>query len=203
VKVPGSRPRTKNPHERRNDLLDAAESVLVDGGMGALTIDEIVARAGVAKGTFYLYFRSKEHVLSALQDRFVETLVAAQRTRLAELRDGDWTDQLELWMESSIRGYLDNTELHDALFLHGPSGGHSRAGALHPANQHLHSLEEILRCGIEAGEFTVTSPTAAAVLLYAAMHGAADYAIDHPAHVAADDLIAEARRLCRRLVTEG
>jgi AcrR family transcriptional regulator len=194
------RPRTKPRGERRRDLLDAAESVLVDKGMAALTVDEVTARAGVAKGTFYLYFQSRDDVLAALRERFVEHLVAVQRAELDTLPDGDWPGRLELWMESSLRGYLAHVRLHDALFLHA-TGDRAPRGAAHPANEHLQLLVDILRSGAAAGDFAVDSPEAAAILLYAAMHGAADHLIDNPGHIAADELVGEARRWCRQLAT--
>jgi AcrR family transcriptional regulator len=183
---------------RRGDLLDAAESVLVERGMTAFTVDEVTVRANVAKGTFYLYFQSKEDVLAALRDRFLDGLMATQRAELAALPEGDWLGRLELWMETSIRGYLAQIPLHDALFMHANVEGR---GAVHPANPHLDSLVEILQAGSAAGAFTVDSPTAAAVLLYAAMHGATDYVIDNPDAMPVDELVAESRLLCRRLAS--
>jgi len=41
---------------RRADLLAAARAILAEKGLEAATVSEIVARAGVAQGTFYLYF---------------------------------------------------------------------------------------------------------------------------------------------------
>lgn len=200
------RPRTKPRNERRGDLLDAAELVLVDRGMAAFTVDEVTSRADVAKGTFYLYFQSKEDVLAALRERFLVELVRTQVGALDQLPDGEWLGRLELWMESSIRGYLANVRLHDALFMHAPSEADGR-GPVHPTNQHFQLLSDILHAGSEAGAFTVTSPMAAAVLLYAAMHGATDYLIDNlddpadPADITVDELVAEARLLCRKLTT--
>jgi AcrR family transcriptional regulator len=176
--------------------LDAAESVLVDRGMSAFTVDEVTARAEVAKGTFYLYFQSKDDVLSALRDRFVDGLMASQNTELDKLPEGDWLSRLELWMESSIRGYLDQVALHDALFMHAST---EFRGAVHPTNRHLDALADIVAAGSAAGAFTVRSPSAAAVLLYAAMHGATDYLIDNPDAMAVDEVVREARLLCRRL----
>lgn len=192
------RPRTKPRGERRRDLLEAAESVLVEKGMTALTVDEVTARAGVAKGTFYLYFQSRDDVLAALRESFVEHLVALQRAELETLPDDDWPGRLELWMESSLRGYLDQVRLHDALFLH-TTGDPAARGPAHPANEHLQLLTDILRRGTAAGAFAVGSPEAAAILLYAAMHGAADHLIDNPGHITADEVVAEARQWCRQL----
>jgi AcrR family transcriptional regulator len=44
----------------RQSLLDAARSLLVSRSMDALSVDEIVARADVARGTFYNYFPDKD-----------------------------------------------------------------------------------------------------------------------------------------------
>jgi AcrR family transcriptional regulator len=192
------RPRTKPKDERRGDLLDAAESVLVDRGMSAFTVDEVTARAQVAKGTFYLYFQSKDDVLAALRDRFIDGLMATQRAELDKLPSDDWLGRLELWMETSIRGYLAQIQLHDALFMHAST---EYRGATHPSNGHLDALTDIVARGSAAGALSVDSPAAAAVLLYAAMHGATDFLIDNQGAMPVDEVVVEARRLCRRLAT--
>ena len=61
----------KSKAERRGELLAAARDVFVDKGFSAATIDDIVAQAGVARGTFYLYFGDKRAVFEALVDDFL------------------------------------------------------------------------------------------------------------------------------------
>src|SRR5690606_31262385 len=56
--------------ERREQILSAARDVFARRGYHQATIDDIVARAGVARGTFYLYFDDKRAVFSELIDRF-------------------------------------------------------------------------------------------------------------------------------------
>ncbi|ADQ05429.1 transcriptional regulator, TetR family [Caldicellulosiruptor owensensis OL] len=51
---------------KENKLLDAAYHLFVEKGITATAIDEIVKKAGVAKGTFYLYFKDKEDILEKL-----------------------------------------------------------------------------------------------------------------------------------------
>lgn len=63
--------------ERRRDLLSAAVAVFGESGYGATNVDDIVRRAGVARGTFYLYFDDKQDVFAALVDDFVTRLSAA------------------------------------------------------------------------------------------------------------------------------
>jgi AcrR family transcriptional regulator len=53
---------------RPQELLEAALSVFAEKGFTAARLDEIAARAGVSKGTLYLYFPSKEALLEALID---------------------------------------------------------------------------------------------------------------------------------------
>src|SRR5688572_17033582 len=60
--------------ERRQQILTAARDEFVKRGYHQTTIDDIVAQAGVARGTFYLYFEDKRAVFSDLIDRFASEL---------------------------------------------------------------------------------------------------------------------------------
>ena len=51
---------------RTREILDAARTLLEQRGLEALTMEEIAAVAGVAKGTLYLYFESKDDLIQAL-----------------------------------------------------------------------------------------------------------------------------------------
>ena len=52
--------------ERPQELLDAALAVFVERGFAAARLEEVAKRAGVSKGTVYLYFSGKEELLKAL-----------------------------------------------------------------------------------------------------------------------------------------
>ncbi len=65
--------------DRRADLLAAARAVLAEKGLEATTISEIVARAGVAQGTFYLYFPSKLALIPALDEELNQRILVAIR----------------------------------------------------------------------------------------------------------------------------
>lgn len=56
----------KSPDIRRAEILKAANSLFNSRGYASTSVDEIVRTVGVAKGTFYYYFKSKEEVLAAL-----------------------------------------------------------------------------------------------------------------------------------------
>jgi AcrR family transcriptional regulator len=55
-----ARTRKLKPAERRQVILDAALSVFAERGFEAARLDDVAAKAGVAKGTLYLYFDDKE-----------------------------------------------------------------------------------------------------------------------------------------------
>jgi AcrR family transcriptional regulator len=205
------RQRTEAPERRRVDLLDAAMQIVLAKGVAGLTVDEVTVRAEVAKGTFYLYFRSKQQLLGALRDRFVDDLSARQRAELDRFVADDWMGRLQHWMESSIRGYLAHADLHDALFHHPfagdsasrPKTGHGHSHKADPTiNQHAAVLADILEAGTAAGAFALADPHAAAILLYNTMHGSADYLVERAGHATdlVDTVIAESLNLCRRYV---
>jgi AcrR family transcriptional regulator len=58
--------RKADPAARRQAILDAALTVFAERGYEAARLDDVAARAGVAKGTLYLYFRDKEALFEAL-----------------------------------------------------------------------------------------------------------------------------------------
>lgn len=65
---------TKDPIERREELLDTAWELGRTQGFDALRVEQIVQAAGVAKGTFYHYFAAKDDVMEALIRRFADGL---------------------------------------------------------------------------------------------------------------------------------
>jgi len=54
------------PEERPKQILDAALAVFAERGLAAARLEDIAKRAGVSKGTIYLYFANKEDLLRAL-----------------------------------------------------------------------------------------------------------------------------------------
>ena len=53
-------------------ILDAALPLLEDAELEAVVMDEVARKAGVAKGTLYLYFRTKEELFLGLLERAFE-----------------------------------------------------------------------------------------------------------------------------------
>jgi AcrR family transcriptional regulator len=57
--------------ERRQQILSVARDVFARRGYHAAKIDDIVAAAGVARGTFYLYFQDKRTIFEEIVDRMI------------------------------------------------------------------------------------------------------------------------------------
>jgi len=70
---------SKDPDERRSEIIDAAEMLFTTKGYASTTINDILKEVGIAKGTFYYYFQSKEEVMDAVVMRFIEMGVKAAR----------------------------------------------------------------------------------------------------------------------------
>lgn len=70
-------PRPKqDPQIRINEILDAAEALFHKRGYQKTMIGDIVKKVGVAHGTFYYYFKSKEEIVEALIDRHLSKFKA-------------------------------------------------------------------------------------------------------------------------------
>ena len=72
---------------RRTQILDAAITVFSEKGFHRATIKEIARVAGIADGTIYTYFASKDEVLLAVLDRLNETTERRQQFVLGDEQD--------------------------------------------------------------------------------------------------------------------
>ncbi len=64
----------KDPKMRRKEILEAAGELFKNRGYVNTTVEAIIQQVGVAKGTFYYYFKSKEEILDALAYDMVDQL---------------------------------------------------------------------------------------------------------------------------------
>ena len=74
--------------ERRAAILAAAEALMRLGPSTTFVVEEIAQRAGLAKGTVYLYFGSREEILLAVHDAQMDELFAALGAALARPGQG-------------------------------------------------------------------------------------------------------------------
>ncbi len=83
VEPAGQRPRARRKEARPSELTAAALELFVERGFAATRLDDIAARAGVSKGTLYLYFDSKEALFKAVIEEGIVPALAAAEQRIS------------------------------------------------------------------------------------------------------------------------
>jgi len=160
--------------DKRTLLLDAAEAVLVEHGLVGATIDHITSRAGVAKGTFYLYFRSKDEVVAALQQRHWDALMQAAVDAAAQLDgDGDdenWWGVVDAFIETVIDFDFEHRAWH-RLISQGWSTPYSAGVTPHNEQQMISLFQERIAEAADQGKFKIDDPQMTATLMYRAIQG--------------------------------
>lgn len=66
----------KDPDVRRNEILNVAQQLFYTKGYEQTAVRDIINHIGIAKGTFYHYFHSKEELLDALVDHLLQQVTA-------------------------------------------------------------------------------------------------------------------------------
>src|SRR6478672_8616132 len=89
--------------ERHHAILDAAERLLSRSKDRVASVAEVADEAGLAKGTVYLYFPSKEELLLALHERNLDAFFSAFHALVAREPRGTLDDLLALTFEHIVR----------------------------------------------------------------------------------------------------
>lgn len=143
--------------------------VFLEKGVTSASVDDIVRTAGVAKGTFYLYFDTKDDVVSAVAERMVED-VAARIEVLSTAPDRSPIERLlsfgaEL---TAVGGEPYELDLMEAFHRPENRAIHDRIGErvftrLAPA------IEAIVADGIDQGLFRPQDPSRASIFVAACL----------------------------------
>ena len=65
----------KDAEERRNEILDVAERLFCTKGVDNTSTNDILTEIGIARGTLYYHFKSKEDILDAMIERLTNQMV--------------------------------------------------------------------------------------------------------------------------------
>jgi len=95
---------------RRGEIIDAARRVFARRGFEGGIIDEIAKEANIAKGTVYLYFRSKAEIYKAVFDHDMKALKQSTMDRI------DAAETLRGKIEAFILARLENAEARQDFF---------------------------------------------------------------------------------------
>ena len=74
---------TKSAEERKNEILDVAEQLFVEKGFDNTSTNDIINEVGIARGTLYYHFKSKEEILDAMVERIRRDKIAQAATIVA------------------------------------------------------------------------------------------------------------------------
>ena len=111
---PASLPQPK-AEVKADAILDAADRLFTRFGYRRTTMDDIATEAGVAKGTLYLYYPSKEALFGAIQARVIAA--AERRCDEAEARGGPLAERLrgllEAWFGLMFDRYGESDHLRE------------------------------------------------------------------------------------------
>lgn len=163
------KPRFKPADVRINELMDAAESLFLEKGFDATTVSDIVARAGVAKGTYYHYFAAKPDIYEALRHRYMDWFLSQTQQAMDACAAGDADARLAAWCDRSVTAYTEKQALHDVLFHQ----GFHQQGNDHE-NAVLNQLLALIAEGEQHGQWRVVHPDITAMIIYHGMHAAVD-----------------------------
>lgn len=101
-----------NKQQKRNSLLDSAFSLFIRNGFSKTSISDIVNAAGVAKGTFYLYFKDKYDIRNHLISHKASQVFLAAYTELQKHEDiVDFEDQVVFIIDNILNQFSENHSL--------------------------------------------------------------------------------------------
>ena len=155
-------PRPSDKPARRAALIEAAASAFAEKGVANTAVSDIVKRAGVAQGTFYLYFASKDDVVLAVVEQVADRMFAEieQATSGADVPAGARFLGLR---DALVNADTDPATMQLAAFLHRPENAalHDRL-AEHLIPRLIPLVQSIVSQGVGEGVFEVPDERAAA-----------------------------------------
>ena len=105
-------PRQRRKDARPLELLEAALELFVEKGFAATRTEEVAQRAGVSKGTLYLYYPSKEELLKAVIAHYLSARIAATAEEVRRI-EGPMTpvlrDMLVPWWQQTYASPASGT----------------------------------------------------------------------------------------------
>jgi len=145
----------KEHDERRKEIITTAEEFFLTKGFNRTTVNDILKRIGIAKGTFYHYFVSKEEVLEAVIGQIIDQEI----TRAKEIQQSSDTalEKLMTFLSQNNQEDTRKEEIVDKFQM--PENALMKQRALEETiNQVCPVLAEIIESGRQQGEFRTEHP---------------------------------------------
>ncbi len=140
--------RFQSPEVRRRQILDAAARLAVEEGLDNTTIAEVAKAAGIAKGSIYLHYESRQQLLAGLQADLWRQMLERPGQILVD-DDLTWAAKLDAVVEHWVRFEFDRHDLYHAVF-------HTTApDSDEPLDAARALLGDLIAAGAAAGEFNL------------------------------------------------
>jgi TetR/AcrR family transcriptional regulator, fatty acid metabolism regulator protein len=139
--------------DKRGRILDAAIKMFAERGFHTATVAEIARAAGVADGTIYLYFKSKEDLLLRLFDEKMTELLAEAKDELS--REKSAPDKLRRFIQLHLLLVERNPDLASVLIVElRQSAQFLKAADRAKLAAYVDLIAEVVRAGQESGELS-------------------------------------------------
>jgi AcrR family transcriptional regulator len=155
VSAPTSPGRWRRRKEARpGEILAAALDCFAERGFAATRLEDVAQRAGVTKGTLYLYFASKEELFKAVVREAIVSGIARSEERI-----GDASEPAPQLLRDVLRGWADRSKTSAGAItkLVIAEAGNFPDLARFYLDEVVHRgrslFRRVLRAGIERGEF--------------------------------------------------
>jgi AcrR family transcriptional regulator len=186
--------------ERRRQILDAAKQVFAEAGYHGASINAIVERAEIARGTFYLYFESKSAVFDSILDEAMSELRA--RIHRIDVDDpGGPPPQVQLRSQlmATVEYVVGDRPLATLLLKAGHTPDAEAAQRLDQFFDDVRGfLIRALETGVEIGLVRQCNHALVAAALLGSVRGVIELLVDSPAPPPVDEVVAELITVCLR-----
>jgi AcrR family transcriptional regulator len=145
---------TRRKLARPSEILDAAIAVFAEKGFAAARMEDIARRAGVTKGTIYLYFQGKEDVFKSLVRESIGSTIAANVAN-AQRFEGPSSDLIRMVL-TGVSSLLDTDRVVLPKIIISEAGNFPELARFYREevlDRGLGLLAGIVERGIARGEF--------------------------------------------------
>lgn len=163
--------RPRRPAARPAEILAAALDLFAERGFAATRMEDVAKRAGISKAGVYLYFKDKMALLQALVNEMAGANIGVARG-IAEQHDGPVAPLLATVLTFVARQLRDTRFPELLKVVISESRAHPDIGRLYldsVIRQGLPLFEELLRRGVERGEFRAMDSVLAVKTMVAPM----------------------------------
>ncbi|MBJ8325556.1 TetR/AcrR family transcriptional regulator [Streptococcus pacificus] len=147
---------SKDYFVKRHDILREAQVLFAQNGYEKTSVNAILNRVGIAKGTFYYYFNSKEEVLDAIIEEITDMAVARARQVASDASLSAIDKFLKVFLVMNVEEEVDS-RLKETVH-HSQHGIFYQKSLVQAIEKLTPILETIVSEGIEQGIFQADFP---------------------------------------------